>query len=182
MPKSAGFTMIELLMVMLIVGILAAIGTSSFKYVATSNRISTEINGLLGDMQFARSQAIKTGTTVTVCPSTDSASCSGTTTWTTGWIVFLDFNGSGTVDTGDQVIRVQKSIAPDALAASNPNFKYLIFNREGFGSNTVNAWSNLVLDSNPVNTQWRRCLAVSAVGALTIEKGGDTVPTKPTNC
>ena len=181
MRKSAGFTMIELLMVMMIVGILAAIGTSSFKYVATSNRISTEINGLLGDMQFARSQAVKTGTTVTVCPSIDSQSCSGSTTWTTGWIVFLDFNGDGAVQTGETVIRVQKSITPDALIA-DPNFQYLIFNREGYGSNSLNAWANLTLDSNPVNTQWRRCLAVSPVGALVIEKGGSTSPTTPTNC
>jgi type IV fimbrial biogenesis protein FimT len=169
--------MMELLMVISIVGILAAVGTASLKYVGTSNRISTEINGLLGDMQFARSQAIKTGTAVTICPSADQQTCTGSSTWTTGWIVFLDFNGNGTVDAGvDKVIRAQTSISPDALVASNGNFKYIIFNREGFGSNTLLAWSTLNLDSNPVNVQWRRCLAVSAVGAVTIEKGGATVP------
>ena len=177
MRQSAGFTMMELLMVMLIVGILAAIGTSSFKYVSRSNRISTEINGLLGDIQFARSQAIKTGTFVTICSSTDSATCAGSSTWSTGWIVFLDFNGNGTFDPAtDLVIRSQSSISPDTLAASNAAFKYIVFNREGFGSNTLLAWTTLNLDSNPVNVQARRCLAVSAVGAVAIEKGGATVP------
>lgn len=177
MRKSKGFTILELLMVMLIVGILAAVGTSSFKYVTTSNRISSEINGLLGDMQFARSQAIKTGTAVTVCPSADASTCTGNSTWSAGWIVFLDFNGNGSVDNGvDLVIRSQKSIAPDALVAASPNFQYLTFNREGFGSNSLLSWSTLNLDSTPVSPQWRRCLAVSAVGALTIEKGGDTQP------
>lgn len=177
MHKSGGFTIMELLIVMLIVGVLAAIGTSSFQYASTSNRISSEINGLLGDMQYARSQAIKTGSTVTVCPSTNATSCSASSTWTTGWIVFLDFNGNGSFDPGDVVIRTQPAITKDVLAASSPNFQYLIFNREGFGSNTLNAWSTLNLDSNPFNSQWRRCLAVSAVGAVVIEKGGATQPT-----
>ena len=65
----AGFTVTELVIVMTIVGILTAIGVPSYKYVTTSNRISSEINSLLGDMQFARSQAIKQGLTVTVCTS-----------------------------------------------------------------------------------------------------------------
>jgi len=73
--RMAGFTVTELVMVMTIIGILTAIGLPSFKYVTASNRISSEINALLGDMQFARSQAIKQGLTVTVCTSTDGATC-----------------------------------------------------------------------------------------------------------
>jgi type IV fimbrial biogenesis protein FimT len=181
MRKSMGFTVLELLMVILIVGILASVGTASFKYVTVSNRISSEINGLLGDMQFARSQAIKTGTTVTVCPSSDSVTCTGNSTWSTGWIVFLDFNGDGAVDTSkDVVVRVQKSIAPDTLVGSSTGFQFITFNREGYGSNTLPAWSSLNLNSAPVNVQWRRCLAVSAVGAFTIVR--PTTPTPPITC
>ena len=51
--------MFELLIVITISGILAAIGTASFKYLTTSNRASTEINGLLNDLQYARSEAQK---------------------------------------------------------------------------------------------------------------------------
>src|ERR1700694_326541 len=118
MRKSKGFTLFELVAVMLIAGILASIGTASFRYVTTSNRISSEINGLLGDMQFARSQAVKTGNFVTVCPITlaNPTTC-GNSTWTNGWIVFLDLNGNGTFDAStDLIIRRQKSISPDTLA------------------------------------------------------------------
>jgi type IV fimbrial biogenesis protein FimT len=180
MRKARGFTLLELIMVISIVGILAAVGTASFKYLTTSNRIATEINGLLGDMQFARSQAIKIGTFVSVCPSTDSASCTGSATWGTGWIVFLDYNGNGTFDSGtDKVLRVQGSIAPDTLVGSDPNFKFLTFNREGFGTNSLSAWTSLTLNSSPTNVQWRRCMAVSAVGALTIVRSGQTTPPPP---
>jgi type IV fimbrial biogenesis protein FimT len=179
MHSAKGFTLLELIMVILIVGILASVGTASFKYVTTSNRISSEINGMLGDMQYARSQAIKTGTTVTVCPSSNGTSCTGTTTWGTGWIAFLDFNGNGTVDTAtDSIIRTQTSISPDTLVSTPATFKYITFNREGYASlSGVTGYTTIVLNSNPVNTQWRRCLAVSAIGALTVEKGGATTPT-----
>ena len=178
MHSAKGFTLLELLMVILIVGILASVGTASFKYVNTSNRIASEINGLLGDMQFARSQAIKTGGFVSVCPSTNASSCSSSTSWDTGWIVFLDFNGDGTVQGGDTVIRAQRSISPDTLVSSPSTFKYITFNREGYASlSGVTGYTSIVLNSNPVNTQWRRCLAVSAIGALAVEKSGASVPT-----
>jgi type IV fimbrial biogenesis protein FimT len=182
MHKSKGFTMMELLIVIMIVGILASVGTSSFKYVTTSNRISGEINGLLGDMQFARSQAVKTGSFVTVCPSTNGTSCAGNSTWTNGWIVFLDLNGNGTVDAPDLVIRTQPSISPDTMASSAASFKYIVFNREGYASISglavtgVTGYQTIILDSSPVNAQWRRCLAISAVGAMTAEKSGATTP------
>jgi type IV fimbrial biogenesis protein FimT len=178
MHTSKGFTLMELLMVISITGILAAVGTASFKYVSRSNRTSSEINGLLGDLQFARSQAIKTGSFVTICPSSTGTTCTGNSTWTGGWIIFLDFNGNGTVDTAtDKVIRAQKSISPDVLVSSATAFKYIVFNREGFGSNSLTTAATINLDTNPSNAQWRRCLWVSPVGATQVEKGGDISPT-----
>ncbi|MEP6886241.1 MAG: GspH/FimT family protein [Gammaproteobacteria bacterium] len=180
MHKSQGFTLWELIIVILIVSILASIGTSSFKYVTTSNRISSEINGLLGDMQFARSQAAKTGSYVSVCPAANASlnSCANTSTWTKGWIVFLDLNGNGVINNAtDRVIRTQASIAPDTLVSSVGTFKFVTFNREGYGSNGQTAWATINLNSSPANAQWRRCLAVSAVGAIVIEKSGASTPT-----
>src|SRR5882757_3251037 len=87
MKVSAGFTLVELMVVIMIGSILMAIGVPSYKYVTNSNRLSAEVNGLLGDMQFARSEAIKEGQSVTVCASTDQLTCSNSTDWHTGWIV-----------------------------------------------------------------------------------------------
>jgi type IV fimbrial biogenesis protein FimT len=54
MKVTAGFTLIELIVVITIVSILMAVGVPSYRYVTNSNRMSAEVNGLLGDLQFAR--------------------------------------------------------------------------------------------------------------------------------
>jgi type IV fimbrial biogenesis protein FimT len=173
--RSAGFTMMELVTVMLIVGILAAIGIPSFKYVTTSNRIASEINGLLGDMQFARSEAVKQGLPVTVCASSNGSSCTGGAIWNSGWIVFLDSNGNGTVDAGagEQVIRIQPAFtSTDTFVPDNGTFNRVIFNREGYGSTNTNVIVTMLLHSAPAVTQWTRCLQITPVGMLSTQRVG----------
>ena len=58
MKLQSGVTLIEMVVVMAIVGILIGVGVPSFRYVTNSNRMSSEVNNLLGDMQFARSEAL----------------------------------------------------------------------------------------------------------------------------
>ncbi len=178
--RSAGFTMFELVIVMVIVAILAAIALPSFKYVTTSNRIATELNGLVGDLQYARSEAIKEGLPVTVCSSTDGLTCATSSTWTTGWIVFTDPNGNATVDTGEVVLRSQNAFtasgSTDTLVASSAAFTAVTFNREGFAATGAATVVNVALHSVPTNNQWTRCLSVTPVGALSVIKYGAGTP------
>src|SRR5580693_2093144 len=92
-----GFTMVELLMTIAIAAIVAMIAIPSFQYITNSNRVAAEVNGLLGDLQFARAEAINTGQDVTVCLSAGGQTCDTTAnTWQTGWIVYLNPTGTGT--------------------------------------------------------------------------------------
>ena len=177
---AAGFTMFELVMVMSIVAIIAAIGLPSFKYVTASNRISTEINGLLMDMRFARSEAVKQGLPVTVCISTNGTTCATSgSDWSVGWMIFSDPGSSRTLATGQVAIKVQPAFAQDfggtdTFAAAS-GMSYITFNREGFGSTNTTAGSSpetLLLKSTPVNPNWERCLVVTPIGALSISKNG----------
>jgi type IV fimbrial biogenesis protein FimT len=167
-----GFTMVELIVVITIVGILMAIGAPSYKYVTTANRVSSEVNGLIGDLQFARAESIKQGLTVSVCSSTDGATCSGSSTWTNGWIVFTDVGTIGTVDpASDVVLRVQGKLpSNDTLAADN-SINTVTFNREGFARNLPGT-VNIKLHDSTSNSGYTRCVSITVVGALSTLRSG----------
>jgi type IV fimbrial biogenesis protein FimT len=174
MRLESGMTMIELMITLTLVGILMGIAVPSYRYITYSNRASSEVNALLGEMQLARSEAIKAGQFVTICPSTNGTSCLGSTTWNTGWIVFSDVNGNAAVDVGDTVIRVQKAFAvtSDQFVSDN-NVQAITFNREGFVSGlpaTANGYITITLHTNPVAAQWTRCLQIMTYGSLTTER------------
>jgi type IV fimbrial biogenesis protein FimT len=177
--SEAGFNLVELLVVISVASILMGLGVSSYRYVTNSSRVSSEINSLLGDMQVARSEAIKRGQTVTICPSTDGATCAGGG-WTSGWIVFTDWNGDGSVTTGapdnDQILRIQPPWAGnDALTTNNATIRFVSFNRNGLALNMPLDGSDFVLalNTSPANATWQRCLDITTTGGMKTEHKGD---------
>jgi two-component system sensor histidine kinase TctE len=181
---SRGFSLIELIVVMTIVGIVVGIAVPSYKYVTNSNRVSAEVNQLLGDLQYARSEAVKEGSPVSVCPGTVSGttgSCASSgANWQGGWFVFSNLLGDGVFGTGDQVLRVQLPFtSTDTFVSSDSSVKAVVFNREGFASipSADNTGTNggLLFKLNvtgTTNTQWERCLQVSYVGIMQTLRGG----------
>jgi type IV fimbrial biogenesis protein FimT len=148
----AGINLVELLIVMLIIAILAGIGVPSFKYITASNRIAGEVNALLGDMRYARTEAIKEGSWVTVCAATftnlgststtPTAVCSGSNSWATGWIVFSDPSNDQTAPAAYAgLLHVEApfvgGVYADTLTAADKSSTGVVavtFNREGFAT------------------------------------------------
>jgi type IV fimbrial biogenesis protein FimT len=170
--RSTGFTLLELIMTMTVAAILLAIGVPSFRYVTSANRAAGEINGLLGDMQFARGEAIKEGQTVTICAAANGAPpCLGTTAWENGWIVFSDVAGNGVFGGTDVLLKMQKTFSnTDTLTADN-GITNVAFSREGFTSSLPGPVV-FRLQTNPVNAAYTRCLSATIVGALSTQIGG----------
>ncbi|HEX3847340.1 MAG TPA: Tfp pilus assembly protein FimT/FimU [Steroidobacteraceae bacterium] len=180
--RTAGFTLFELLMVMLVIAIMMGIGIPSFKYVSVSNRIASEMNLLVGDLQYARAEAIKEGNFVTVCASSDGATCSGSNTWQTGWIVFADAAGNKAFDIGnDTLLRKRPAFSAnnstDTLVSTSAAMTAIMFNREGYASTGAATVQNLQLHSTPTTNNWTRCLQVTPIGGLTVELYGNGTPT-----
>jgi type IV fimbrial biogenesis protein FimT len=168
--RQGGFTITELLTVVAIVAILLAIGVPSYRYVTNSYRISAEVNGLLGDLQFARGEAIKEGQFVTVCVSRDGATCdAGSTTWQEGWIVFQDPNNDQTVDPGETVLRVQAAFGGTDAFIANNGVSSVTFNREGFATSAGFPSSTVTLHDQSANAVWTRCLYITATGLMATE-------------
>ena len=170
MMRHGGFSITELMVVVAIVAILLGIGAPSYRYITNSYRMSAEVNGLLGDLQYARAEAIREGRYVTACVSNDGVSCTGDTDWAKGWIVFSDVNNNQTVAAG--VLRVQGAFTgttPDTFIADS-NVTAVTYNREGFATTAAGfAGTTLALHDSTANSAWSRCLVITAVGLMTTQ-------------
>jgi type IV fimbrial biogenesis protein FimT len=173
--RESGITLLELITVMLIAAVLGTIALPSFRYVTTSNRVSTEVNSLLGDMQYARSEAIKEGQPITICPSANptapAPSCTGATSWESGWIVFSDPDNTQTVGPTTVVLRSQTPFPANDTFDANLGVAAVTFNREGFaysgpiGNTSAQLGVVITLHDSTANAQWTRCLLVNGAAA-----------------
>jgi type IV fimbrial biogenesis protein FimT len=82
--------MIELLVTIAVAAILTALAVPSFNSFVLNDRDIGQVNSLVASFNYARSEAVKQDLVagITVCPSIDAKTCSGTAAWSGGWIVW----------------------------------------------------------------------------------------------
>lgn len=127
-----GLTLIELMVTIAILAILLSVAVPSFQAMIASSRLTSASNDLLVTLAQARSNAIRVGNRVTVCMSSDGATCTTSGGWEQGWITFIDTTRSGTdavVDTGETVISTVP-VLPGGLVI-NGNLPYISFAADG---------------------------------------------------
>ncbi|MFZ6767541.1 pilus assembly FimT family protein [Undibacterium sp. Di26W] len=106
--KTRGFSLIELLIAMVILSILTAIAYPSFQRIIIRTKLNADSTLFSQDLAFMKGKAkTRTGSTITMCPSSDGASCTGGA-WGTGRIIFFDENADGIVTVGkDELLEVR---------------------------------------------------------------------------
>lgn len=75
--KRNGFTLVELMVTVAILGILAAVAAPGFNDFISRNSVASETNKLVSLLRFARSEAVQRHTDVRVCPSNATQSACG---------------------------------------------------------------------------------------------------------
>jgi type IV fimbrial biogenesis protein FimT len=90
--EQTGFTLYELLITVLIVGVILAMGIPNLRQFTQNSRMTSAANDLNSAFHLARSEASRAKATITICASDNSmdadANCGGT--WDQGYIVFVD--------------------------------------------------------------------------------------------
>ncbi len=95
--QSQGFTLVELMAVMVVIGVLATFAVPGITGMVNNSRLSGQASELAATLQLARSEAVRRNVPVEVCVSSNGTSCGSGTSWA-GWIVHGPDPGNGGAD------------------------------------------------------------------------------------
>lgn len=91
------FTLIEMMVTIVVLGIVFALAIPSFNQQILNNNSIALAEDFAGAFSFARTEAVKRGTRVSICASDNGTSCSGG--WADGYIAYVDTAVSDTTAT-----------------------------------------------------------------------------------
>ena len=112
--STSGFTLVELLVVVAIAAVLAAIGVPSWRAFSEKLQLTGASDAFVAGLHLARSEAIKRHDRVALCKSADGVFCAAAGGWDQGWIIFHDRNNNGRREEPEQILRRQQAL-PAAL-------------------------------------------------------------------
>ena len=112
--QAAGFTLVELLVVVAILAIVLGLAAPSFARISQAAAVSSAVSQFMADLRFARSEGMRRGGGVVLCrsedPESSNATCAtdpGAQDWASGWIVFHDLDGNSLRIASEPLLRVQ---------------------------------------------------------------------------
>jgi type IV fimbrial biogenesis protein FimT len=155
----AGFTLIELMVTVVVIGVLAMVAAPAMTAMVNGSRINGQTEELVTSLQLARGEAVRRNTRVTVCPSNDGSTCAASTSWAR-WIV----HGMDTTAGVDDVIR--DSSANASVQVSGP-VAGIVFKPSGL-IDSQQSLNVCMPTTNPDDNQ--RALTVMISGVVSVSK------------
>lgn len=145
--KKRGFTLMEIMMTLAVVGVIVAIAIPNFRDFLLNSRMTGAANDLLAAIQLTRSEAIKRQVPVALCASANpTANPPACAAQFTGWAVWVDTDDDAAIDNGEAVIASHEPLNAQLTLISNGS-GFVSYGPDGFSRPNVggNAATNLVL-------------------------------------
>lgn len=134
--KCSGFSLIEVMVSVAVLGILASLAAPSFSESINRYRIASVRDDLIGSIQLARSEAIRRGVAVSLRRTTTTGCAPATSDeWNCGWEMFVDRNANGIRNAN-----ANPALDDTRLQVSTVPSGYDILQPSAGSSLTVNIW------------------------------------------
>lgn len=139
MQSERGFTLVELMTILAVVGVLLTVATPALQQFSNNSRQTGAVNDFISSMHIARNTAITTNARVTMCASAGGTACE-LVAWNQGWIVFTDQNSNRLVDGADSIVGTSSGI--NGLAIQSGQFPSFLAYRPTGRAMTVSVTGN----------------------------------------
>lgn len=164
--STGGFTLVELMITLVLVAILLGIGVPSFVNLVRSNEMINQANSVLGGIQYARGEAAQLGLGVSICGSSDGATCDDQ--WGKGWLVFKDPNGdAGGTISSTNILRIGQGSA--SLDASSGGI--VRFDNEAIRRPSTKSADTVILKRSACGKEMSRIITIVPGGRASITNG-----------
>lgn len=166
-PRPHGFTLVEVLVVIAILGAVAAAAAPYLRSVGSTSTLAAFTDGFFTHLHLARSEAIKRRGPVVLCKSADGEACAATGGWEQGWIVFGDTDGDGTRAEAEPVLGRGVALQPGFRLRGNLNVsRYVLFMPSGATKTSSGAFQagTLTVCRASLEATEARQIVINAVG------------------
>jgi type IV fimbrial biogenesis protein FimT len=185
MSRLQGFTIVELMIALAVAAIILTMAAPATTALVRDGRVRAQTFDLMGDINFARSQAIKRKVLVVLCRSQDptatTPTCGGTAnTWTTGWLIFASLNGNNTYENGvDTLLAIGEAVSSLKVITNSTSNRNLEYSPDGTTNESGGTARFAICDSR--GGAYGRQVNVSPIGRPVIAKGSTGAPVNCTS-
>jgi type IV fimbrial biogenesis protein FimT len=147
--QQLGMTLPELLVSLSVIATLTTGAYSQLYGLLQENRMVAEVNLFVAALQLARSEAIKHGRRVVLCPSMNKVNCGDSSTWSYGWMLFASDDRERDAD--DALLQAGNPLSAGIILHASNYRKRIMYQPDGSsgGSNSSFTFCDLRRAAKP---------------------------------
>ncbi|WP_062154664.1 GspH/FimT family pseudopilin [Beggiatoa leptomitoformis] len=168
MKTQTGFTLIELMVAVTVLGVLIVVAVPEMRYTIMNNRVTTKTNEFVNTVSYARNSYVAYGATCTATSGVCVQIQALNNDWTQGWKIWTDTNADKTENeaSGD-IVRTVSYTDGSIIITPSKTLNLITFSGRGV-VNDAPVTFNVCIKNHKTNDPPGRQLRLDAFGRLTL--------------